>query len=267
MSVFGSDQRKVKIAIAGALGRMGQALVSAVEARPNLEIVARFDRPDVTGPGLIPRDEALRAADVLIDFTTPEASIEHAQLCAKRGVALFSGATGLTGAQVSEIAKAAQRVGVVRTSNFSLGLNVMLGLVAQAAARLDAETWDIEIFEAHHRHKVDAPSGTALMLGEAAARGRGISLGMMSQRARDGITGERREGTIGFSVMRAGGIVGEHSVTFASEEEVLTFAHSARDRALFARGAAMAAEWINGKPAGLYDMQDVLGFRDVDGEL
>jgi 4-hydroxy-tetrahydrodipicolinate reductase len=262
--VFGSDQGKVKVAIAGALGRMGQALVTAVEARPNLQIVARFDRPDAAGEGLTSRDEALRLADVLIDFTTPEASVEHAQLCAKKRVALISGATGLSGDQTSEISKAAQQTPVVRTSNFSLGLNVMLGLVTQAAALLEEEAWDIEIFEAHHKHKVDAPSGTALMLGEAAARGRGIALGMMSERARDGMSGPRREGTIGFSVMRAGGIVGEHSVTFASEEEILTFSHSARDRALFARGAAMAAEWIAGKPAGLYDMQDVLGFRSAD---
>jgi len=260
--VFGSDQGKVKIAVAGALGRMGQALVTAVEARPNLQIVARFDRPDATGQGLVSRDEALRMADVLIDFTTPEASVEHAQLCAKKSVALISGATGLSGDQTTEIAKAAQHTPVVRTGNFSLGMNVMLGLVAQAAARLGPEDWDIEIFEAHHKHKVDAPSGTALMLGEAAAKARGVALGMMSERRRDGITGERREGAIGFSVMRGGGIIGEHSVSFVSEEEVLTFSHSARDRALFAKGAAMAAEWIAGKRAGLYDMQDVLGFRD-----
>jgi len=266
MSVFGSEQRKVKVAVAGALGRMGRAVIAAVEARPNLEVVAKFDQPDATGEGLVSREEALRAADVLIDFTTPEASVEIAQACAKRGdVALISGATGMSGDQLEQIRRAAQRVPVVRTSNFSLGLNVMLGLVAQAAARLGPEDWDIEIFEAHHKHKVDAPSGTALMLGEAAARARGVALGMMSERARDGITGARREGAIGFSVMRAGAIVGEHSVTFASEEEILTFSHSARDRALFARGAALAAEWIAGKPVGFYDMQDVLGFRDADG--
>ena len=260
--MFGSHQAKTRVAIAGALGRMGQALIAAVATRPNLELVAKFDRPDATGQGLMSREEAIRAADVLIDFTTPEASVEHAQLCAKRKVALISGATGLSGDQATEIAKAAQQTPVVRTGNFSLGVNIMLGLVAQAAARLGPEDWDIEIFEAHHKHKVDAPSGTALMLGEAAAKARGVALGMMSERARNGITGERREGAIGFSVMRGGGIIGEHSVSFVSEEEVLTFSHSARDRALFARGAVLAAEWIANKRPGLYDMQDVLGFRD-----
>ena len=154
---------------------------------------------------------------------------------------------------------------MVRAANFSLGVNMLMGLVARAARALGPDAYDIEVFEAHHKRKIDAPSGTALMLGEAAAKARGVALGMMSERARDGITGERREGAIGFSVMRAGGIVGEHSVTFASEEEILTFSHSARDRALFARGAALAAEWIAGKPVGFYDMQDVLGFRDADG--
>jgi 4-hydroxy-tetrahydrodipicolinate reductase len=133
--------------------------------------------------------------------------------------------------------------------------------VAQAARALPAAAYDIEIFEAHHRHKVDAPSGTALMLGEAAARGRGVDFGKVARRARDGITGERPVGEIGFSVLRGGGIVGEHTVTFAAEDEILTLAHSGRDRSLFARGAVAAARWVAGKPPGLYDMQDVLGMK------
>ena len=156
---------------------------------------------------------------------------------------------------------AARRVAIVKSGNYSLGVNVLAGLVQQAAQRLSANDWDIEVFEAHHRRKVDAPSGTALMLGEAAARGRQSELAAVQVRARDGITGPRPQGAIGFSVMRGGGIVGEHSVTFAAEEETLTFSHSARDRSLFAAGAVKAALWVAGRPPGLYDMMDVLGFR------
>jgi 4-hydroxy-tetrahydrodipicolinate reductase len=135
-----------------------------------------------------------------------------------------------------------------------------MGFVAQAARALPADAYDVEVFEAHHRHKVDAPSGAALMLGEAAARGRGVKLADVARRARDGITGARPAGEIGFSVLRGGGIVGDHSVTFAAEEEILTLSHSGRDRALFARGALAAAKWVAAKPPGEYDMQDVLGF-------
>jgi 4-hydroxy-tetrahydrodipicolinate reductase len=156
---------------------------------------------------------------------------------------------------------AAQAIPIVRSGNFSLGVNVLAGLVEQAARRLGPKDWDIEVFEAHHRRKVDAPSGTGLMLGEAAARGRRVRLADAQVRARDGITGERADGVIGFSVMRAGGIVGEHSVVFAAEDEILTFSHSARDRSLFARGAIEAARWVAGRPAGLYSMMDVLGFN------
>ncbi|WP_233243155.1 4-hydroxy-tetrahydrodipicolinate reductase, partial [Caulobacter sp. HMWF025] len=150
----------------------------------------------------------------------------------------------------------------VRSGNYSLGVNMLLGLVKKAAAVLPAQDWDIEVFEGHHRRKIDAPSGTALMLGEAAAEGRGVVLAEVEDRVRDGVTGPRREGAIGFSVLRGGGIIGEHSVIFAGEEEILTLSHSARDRGLFARGAVAAAIWAVGKPPGLYDMQDVLGFRD-----
>ena len=149
----------------------------------------------------------------------------------------------------------------MRSGNFSLGVNVLLSLVHQAAAILKARDFDIEVFEAHHKRKVDAPSGTALMLGQAAAEGRGGDLKTLKVAARGGITGARPEGVIGFSVVRGGGIVGEHSVIFAGEEEVLTLSHSARDRTLFARGAVEAAAFVAGKPAGLYDMQDVLGLK------
>ena len=250
----------IKVGIAGALGRMGHAIAAAVAADPGAEVVARFDRPDATGEGLVSVDAALAASDVIIDFSLPAASVTLAQAAAARGgPALVIGPTGWEEDQLAEVAKAAAGVPIVRAGNYSLGLNMLLGLVEQAARALGPE-YDIEVFEAHHRRKVDAPSGTALMLGEAAAEGRGVSLSNAARRARDGITGARPEGEIGFSVMRGGGIVGEHSVSFVAEDEILTLSHSARDRSLFARGALAAARWVAGKPAGLYDMRDVLGF-------
>jgi 4-hydroxy-tetrahydrodipicolinate reductase len=199
---------------------------------------------------------------VVIDFTTPDASVALAKVAADGGgPPLVIGATGMQAAHLAAIREAARAIPIVQTGNFSLGVNILVGLVRQAARLLPADAYDIEIFEAHHRHKVDSPSGTALMLGRAAAAGRGADFDQVSVRGRDGITGERRAGDIGFSVMRGGGIVGEHSVTFAAEEEVLTLSHSGIDRALFARGAVAAARWVVGRPPGLYDMQDVLGFE------
>jgi 4-hydroxy-tetrahydrodipicolinate reductase len=254
----------VRIAIAGALGRMGQAVGKIVEADPNVVLAARFDRPGSDGALLLEKEYALSLADVVIDFTTPAASVDLAAFCAEQGgPALVIGATGATDEQRVAIAEAAKRIPIVFAGNYSLGVNLLMGLVAQAARALPAEIFDIEVFEAHHRHKVDAPSGTAFMLGEAAAKGRGVELDKVARRTRDGITGERPVGEIGFSVLRGGGIVGEHSVTFAAEEEILTLSHSGRDRGLFARGAVAAARWVAGKPAGLYDMQDVLGMRDA----
>lgn len=250
----------LKIAVAGALGRMGRAVAAAVQADPKLALAARFDRPEVSDPILVGQDEALATADVVIDFTTAAASVALAEACAARGgPALVIGSTGFDDAQLAALAAAAMRIPIVRAGNFSLGVNVLMGLVRQAARALPVD-YDIEVFEAHHRRKVDAPSGTALMLGEAAAQGRGVDLGTVARRTRDGITGERPAGEIGFSVVRAGGIVGEHSVIFGSDEEILTLSHSARDRGLFAKGAVAAAGWVAGRPAGAYDMQDVLGF-------
>ena len=251
----------VRIAVAGALGRMGQVTAQAVAAEPGLELVARFDRPGATGEGLSDQATALAAADVIIDFTTPSASVALAQACAARGgPALLVGATGFNEAEVAAIGAAAAKVAIVRAGNFSLGLNMLMGFVEQAARQLGPEAYDIEVFEAHHRRKVDAPSGAALMLGEAAAKGRGVSLAAVAKRGRDGITGPRPQGEIGFSVMRGGGIVGEHSVTFAADDEVLTLSHSAQERGLFARGAIAAARWVVGRPPGEYSMRDVLGF-------
>jgi 4-hydroxy-tetrahydrodipicolinate reductase len=240
---------------------MGRAVTAVVEADPGLQVAARYDRAEAEG--LASREVACRAADVAIDFTTPEATVDLAEASAARGgPRLVLGATGLGDEHRARLAKAAERVAIVYAGNYSLGLNMLIGLVRRAAAALPPEDWDIEVFEAHHKRKVDAPSGTALMLGQAAAQGRGVSLDEVQRRARDGITNARPPGEIGFSVMRGGGIVGEHSVTFAGEEEILTFAHSARDRSLFARGAVAAAKWVAGRPPGLYDMQDVLGLKE-----
>lgn len=249
----------IRIAIAGALGRMGQAIAAVVEARDDVVLVARFDRPDVTGEGLVSRDEALAACDVVIDFTTPAASVALAQHCAARGgPALVIGATGISEQDGALIDACAATIPIVRARNFSLGVNMLMSLVTQAARALAASDYDIEVFEAHHRRKVDSPSGTALMLGEAAAEGRGVDLNDVADRGRDGITGPRKTGDIGFSVLRGGDIIGEHSVIFAAEDEILTLSHSARDRGLFARGAVQAALWVGRQPKGAYDMQDVL---------
>jgi len=240
---------------------MGLQMTAAVAADPRLSLVARFGRPGASGDGLVSQDAALAAADVVSDFTTPAVSASLARACAARGgPALVIGSTGFDAAQIAEIEAAARKIAIVRAGNFSLGVNMLMGLVEQAARALGPEAYDIEIFEAHHHRKVDAPSGTALMLGAAAAKGRGVELAKVAKHARDGITGARTPGEIGFSVLRGGGIVGEHSVTFAAEDEILTLAHSARDRSLFARGAVAAAVWVAGKPPGAYDMRDVLGF-------
>ena len=248
--------------MAGALGRMGQAVAKALAERSDMRLAARFDRPGVTGEGLVSMEAALEASQAVIDFTTPAASVALAQAAAARkGPALVIGSTGASPEQVGAIEAASKAVPIVFAGNYSLGVNMLMGLVAQAARALQADAYDIEVTEAHHKRKVDAPSGTALMLGEAAARGRQVALAQVAQRVRDGITGPRPAGEIGFSVMRGGGIIGEHSVIFAAEDEILTLSHSARDRGLFARGAVEAARWVVGRPPGLYDMQDVLGLK------
>ncbi|MGX5850689.1 4-hydroxy-tetrahydrodipicolinate reductase [Mesorhizobium sp. PL10] len=255
----------LKIAIAGALGRMGRQMVDAVEADPRLQLVARFHRPGNTSEGLVDRDEALVLADVVIDFTTPTASVELAQACAVRaGPALVIGSTGFEPAELAAIATASKSVAIVRSGSYSLGLNMLAGLVEQAARALGSDDCDIEILEAHHRFKVDAPSGTALMLGEA-ARGRGVDLDDVARGALDGVTGPRPADEIGFAVLRGGSIVGEHSVSFLSQGETLTLSHSAGDRSMFARGAIAAALWVAGRQPGEYDMRDVLGFDKRTG--
>ena len=241
--------------ISGYRGRMGRAVSQVLDAREDVVVAARIDWGD-------PADLSL--CDVVIDFSTAEASVALAQAAAERGgPALVIGSTGFTREQEAELEKAGGTIAIVKSGNFSLGVNILIGLVQHAAQRLDAQDWDIEITEAHHRRKIDAPSGTALMLGEAAAEGRFSDLADLQMKPYDGITGERPAGKIGFSSVRAGGIVGEHTVMFASEDEVLTLSHSAIDRSLFAKGAVAAAAWVRTRRPGLYDMQDVLGFRQA----
>lgn len=244
--------RILHVGLAGWRGRMGRAVDQVVEEGPDTLTALRFDRGETPD---------LKVCDVVIDFTTPEGSAALAERCAAAGrPALVIGSTGFTPEQHETIERAAERLPIVLSGNFSLGVNVLVGLVRQAARALGPDAWDIEVLEAHHKRKVDAPSGTALMLGEAAAAGRGAALDEVRASVRDGITGPREAGSIGFAALRAGGIVGEHQVIFASEDEVLTLGHSARDRSLFARGAVQAARWVCDKGPGLYDMQDVLGF-------
>ena len=243
------------VGISGARGRMGRAVSQVLDAREDVMVAARFDWGETPD---------LSLCDVVIDFSTAEASVALAKQAAERGgPALVIGSTGLTPEQDAEILKASEKVAIVRSGNFSLGVNILIGLVEHAALRLDARDWDIEVLEAHHRRKVDAPSGTALMLGEAAANGRGVDLADVRSAPYDGVGEPRETGRIGFATTRAGGIVGEHTVMFASEDEVLTLSHSAIDRSLFAKGAVAAAAWVRNRRPGLYDMQDVLGFRQA----
>lgn len=244
-----------RFAINGYKGRMGQAVAKVLDEGKHT-VTARYEHGDMID---------LTRADAVIDFSTPEASLALLEACAGEGLSRprpmvhIIGSTGFTSEQRDRLIMFADEVVIVQSGNFSLGVNLLMGLLKQASARLAAEDWDIEIVEAHHRRKVDAPSGTALMLGEAAAYGRNVKLDKVKVAARDGITGARTPGEIGFSVIRGGGIVGEHSAILASEDEILTLSHSARDRTLFARGAVQAALWGRKQKAGFYDMQDVLG--------
>ena len=269
----------IRIAIAGAGGRMGQALVERTLDAADLELAAALD---VAGASAIGKDAgtslgratgvsvgddvdaALAHADVLIDFTRPEGTLMHAAACAKHCVALVAGTTGLTAAQQDTLARHARTIPIVHAANMSVGVNVLADLVRRAAAALGGG-YDIEIVEMHHRHKIDAPSGTALMLGAAAADGAGVDLKQAGVYAREGTTGERRKGTIGFATLRGGDVVGEHVVVFAGEGERVELAHRATSRRMFADGALRAVRFVAAhrreRRAGLFDMRDVLGLR------
>jgi 4-hydroxy-tetrahydrodipicolinate reductase len=248
---------------------MGRCLAALAGGRREVRIAALFGRDGATaggkaGKGLLSGGEALEACDVIVDFSTPDASVDLAtRAAASKAPALVIGSTGFSDEQEQALRAAARSIAIVKSGNFSLGVNVLAGLVAQAARRLESPAWDIEIFEAHHRGKQDAPSGTALMLAKAATDARGQPPVDVADGARRPWGRPRREGDIGFAVMRGGGIVGEHVVMFAADDEILTLSHSARDRGLFARGALEAALWVVGRPPGLYGMADVLGFSSL----
>jgi 4-hydroxy-tetrahydrodipicolinate reductase len=253
---------------------MGQTLIRLVEGSEKLRLVACVER---AGHAWIGRDigeamggaalgvtvsddplEAFAKAQAVVDFTSPAATVEFAALAAQARAVHVIGTTGLETAHLEKIAAAARHAVIVRAGNMSLGVNLLVRLTQKVAQALDAD-WDVEIVEAHHRMKVDAPSGTALMLGAAAAAGRGVILDDASVSGRDGITGARERGTIGFSAIRGGDVVGEHDVIFAGMGERIVLRHLATDRAIFARGALRAAVWGQGQKPGEYDMMDVLG--------
>ena len=243
---------------------MGGLVVREVSQRSDLQLAALFGRPKSEGVCiddhiLVTAERALALCDVIIDFSAGEASADLARRAAARGgPSLVVGSTGFSPAEEAAILAASEKIAIVKSGNFSMGVALLNGLVEQVARRLGANDWDIEVFEAHHRRKKDAPSGTALGLAKAAARGRDVELAGLKAATRVGATAERRSGDIGFSVMRAGGLVGEHSVVFASDGEILTLSHSARDRRIFAVGAIEAAIWAADRRPGLYAMEDVL---------
>ncbi|WP_156678987.1 4-hydroxy-tetrahydrodipicolinate reductase [Sphingomonas profundi] len=251
-----------RIGILGAGGRMGRA-IAAVAAEAGVAIAGGADRPESAGevaPGLpfVTAEALAVASDVLIDFSVPAALPAGLAAARAAGVPLVIGTTGLSAGDHAAIDAAAADIAVLQAANMSLGVNLLAHLVREAAGRLGPD-WDIEIVEMHHRHKVDAPSGTALLLGEAAAGGRGVLLADAAVRSRDGITGARAEGTIGFATLRGGSVAGDHQVILAAEGERLELGHRAEGRAIFARGAVKAALWLAGRPAGRYAMTDVLG--------
>jgi 4-hydroxy-tetrahydrodipicolinate reductase len=265
----------MKIGIVGCGGRMGRMLVAEVAATAGCELAGGTETPnspfigrDVAElAGLATKglkvggdaDALFAASDAVIDFTIPAATAVHAALAARHRTALVAGTTGLSAEQQAAVVAAAKQTAVLQAANMSPGINLLLALVKRAAATLGPD-YDIEVLEMHHRHKVDAPSGTALALGRAAADGRRVALDAVSQRVRDGHTGARRTGDIGFATLRGGDVAGEHSVIFATEGERLELGHRASSRAVYARGAVRAAQWVQGKPPGLYSMLDVLGF-------
>lgn len=264
----------MRIGVAGAGGRMGRVLVRAVSEHPGTELAAASERAgsphvgadagrlaglDDAGVAIADAPSAFAGCAAVLDFTAPGASAELAEALAGMGVAHVVGSTGFAAEHEARIARAAERIAIVKSGNMSLGVNLLAGLVRQAARALpDA---DLEILEMHHRRKVDAPSGTALLLGEAAASGRGVALADVALFAREGHTGPREAGTIGFATLRGGTVVGEHEVILALDGERVRLGHVGEDRAIYGNGAVQAALWTAGRPPGLYGMADVLGLE------
>ena len=264
------------IVVMGGSGRMGRMLIDVIGESQACRLVGVTERSghdwvgrdlgaclggaDIGVPVTDDAIEVVKDAQIVIDFTAPAATVAMAELTAQARAVHVVGTTGLTDEDIDVLDRAARHATIVRAGNFSLGVNLLTTLVKQAAAALDAD-YDIEVIEGHHRHKVDAPSGTALMLGEAAAEGRGVTLRDVEDRARDGITGARERGKIGFHAIRGGDIVGEHDVMFAADGERITLRHVASERSVFARGAVKAALWGLDKGPGHFDMLDVLGLK------
>ncbi|HEX4506520.1 MAG TPA: 4-hydroxy-tetrahydrodipicolinate reductase [Alphaproteobacteria bacterium] len=266
-----------RIAILGAGGRMGRALIRAISDTQGAALAAAVE---YDGSPLIGQDAAIlaglpagkvaigkdgaagiTAGNVAIEFSTPAATVKHARIAAKNGIAYVAGTTGMATCDEDVLREAAERIPVVYAANYSVGVTLLADLVRRTAGRLGPE-FDIEIVEMHHRHKVDAPSGTALALGRAAAAGRGVTLDDVAVRGRDGVTGAREKGTIGFASLRGGDVPGDHTVIFAGDGERLELSHRASGRDIFARGALRAALWAIGKEPGLYNMRDVLGLSE-----
>jgi 4-hydroxy-tetrahydrodipicolinate reductase len=265
--------KKIKIAIAGSNGRMGRTLLENVLQSDDLVLHAALEH---SNSALLGKDAgefigmacdikisadvaaALQGADVLIDFTRPEGTLHHLDICRKHGVNMVIGTTGFNAQQKAQLGAAAQHIGIVFAPNMSVGVNLVFKLL-ETASRVLATGYDIEIIEAHHRHKVDAPSGTALGMGEVIAKTLGRDLAQCAVYGREGVTGERDPSTIGFATVRGGDIVGDHTVMFAGTGERIEITHKASSRATFALGALRAARFLKEKPAGMYDMQDVLG--------
>jgi 4-hydroxy-tetrahydrodipicolinate reductase len=264
----------LKIAVVGASGRMGRQLVAAVNENENAVLSGVTERPGhdwigkdigtclgLAEAGVTVADDPLEVfaeAQAVLDFTAPEATVAHAAIAAQARLVHVIGTTGMTDEQIASLEPAARHAVIIRAGNYSFGVNLLTALTRKVAEALDPD-YDIEIIEMHHHHKVDAPSGTALMLGEAAAKGRGVNLEEVSDRGRDGITGARKRGDIGFTALRGGDVIGEHEVIFAGNGERLSLKHIATDRLLFARGAVKAALWGQHQKPGQYSMMDVLG--------
>ena len=266
----------IGIVITGVSGRMGQMLIKTIVCSDGMHLTGAIEQSgndwvgrdigDVLGGssmGVVVSDDVktvISGADALVDFTVPKATVAFAEIAAVAGVAHIIGTTGFDAKQLAQISNSAKKTPIVRAGNMSLGVNLLVKLTKQVAAVLDAE-FDIEIIESHHNKKIDAPSGTALMLGEAAADGRNVRLEDVRDTNRDGIVGARKQGDIGFVAIRGGDIVGEHDVMFASPAERITLRHVASDRTVFARGALKAALWAQSQMPGEYDMFDVLGLN------
>jgi 4-hydroxy-tetrahydrodipicolinate reductase len=247
-----SDQPPLRVAVAGASGRMGQMLIEAVNSADDCALAAQLD----IGCDI---DTALQGAQVLIDFTRPEGTMAHLRACRGRSVNLVIGTTGFDDTQLAAIAEHANHIGIVMSANFSVGVNVMLTLLRQAARAL-SEGYDIEIVEAHHRHKVDAPSGTALEMGRVLAQAQGRTLKDCAVFSREGHTGERKAGSIGFATVRGGGIVGDHTAMFCGDVDRIEITHKSASRGIYAQGALRAARFVAQQRNGLFGMNDVLGF-------